>query len=58
MVYVCFYVCCSDGGGLWEYVLCIGSVDDVVCLYKGCDGCCVFVCIVTRGTVGARVCEV
>ena len=25
---------------------------------KGCDGCCVFVCIVTRGTVGARVWEV
>ena len=25
---------------------------------KGCDGCCVFVCIVTRGGVGARVWEV
>ena len=24
----------------------------------GCDGCCVFVCIVTRGAVGARVWEV
>ena len=28
----------------------------VVCLCKGCDGCCV--CIVTRGYVGARVWEV
>ena len=30
----------------------------VVCLCKWCDGCCVFVCIVTRGAVGARVWEV
>ena len=30
----------------------------VVCLCKGCDGCCVFVCIVTHGAVGARVWEV
>ena len=30
----------------------------VVCLCKGCDGCCVFVCIVTRGAVSARVWEV
>ena len=30
----------------------------VVCLCKGCDGCCAFfVCIVTRGAVGARVWE-
>ena len=29
----------------------------VVCLCNGCDGCCVFVCIVTRGAVGARVWE-
>ena len=27
----------------------------VVCLCKGCDGCCVFVCIVRRRAVGARV---
>ena len=27
----------------------------VVCLCKGCDGCCVFICIETRGAVGARV---
>ena len=30
----------------------------VVCLCKGCDGCCVFICIETRGAVGARVWEV
>ena len=30
----------------------------VVCLCKGCDGCCAFVCIVTRGAVGARAWEV
>ena len=30
----------------------------VVCLCKGCDGCCVFVCIVRRGAAGARVWEV
>ena len=30
----------------------------VICLCKGFDGCCVFVCIVTRGAVGARVWEV
>ena len=27
----------------------------MVCLCKGCDGCCVFCCFVTRGAVGARV---
>ena len=31
----------------------------VVCLCKGCDGCCVlFVCIVVHGVVSARVWEV
>ena len=30
----------------------------VVCFCKGCDGSCVFVCIVTRGAVSARVWEV
>ena len=33
--------------------LSIGVLKYVVCLCKGCDGCCVFVCIVTRGAVGA-----
>ena len=30
----------------------------VVCLCKGCGGCCVSVYIVTRGALGARVWEV
>ena len=30
----------------------------VVCMCKGCDGCCVFCCIVTHVPVGARVWEV
>ena len=30
----------------------------VVCLCKECDGCCVSVCIVTRGAVGPRVWDV
>ena len=30
----------------------------VVCLNKGCDGCCAFVCIVTSGAVGAHVWDV
>ena len=29
----------------------------VVCLFKGCNGCCVSCCIVRRGAVGARVWE-
>ena len=36
----------------------LGVLKYVVCLCKGCDGCCVFVCIVMRGAVGARVWEV
>ena len=40
-------------------VIVLGSVGMfVVCFCKGCDGCCVFVCIVTRGAVSARVWEV
>ena len=30
----------------------------VICLYKVFDGCCVSVCIVTRGAVDTRVWEV
>ena len=36
----------------------LGVLKYVLCLCNGCDECCVFVCIVTRGAVGARVCEV
>ena len=39
-------------------VFSLGVLKYVACLCKGCDGCCVFVCIVTRGAVGARVWEV
>ena len=36
----------------------LGVLKYVVCLCKGCNRCCVFVCIVTRGAVGDRVWEV
>ena len=36
----------------------LGVLMYVVYLCRGCDGCCVFVCIVTRGAVGPRVWEV
>ena len=54
----CFYVCCSDCVGVYGKVCCVaavvkdsiftslGMLKYVVCLCKGCDGCCVFVCIV------------
>ena len=51
MAHVCFYVCCSDC--VWECCcvaavvkdsgfLILGVLKYVVCLCKGCDGCCVF----------------
>ena len=50
------HVCCNDCVGVCGNVCCIATI---VCLCKGCDGCCVFVCIATRGAVGgARVWEV
>ena len=36
----------------------LGVLKYVVCLCKGCDGYVFSVCIVTRGAVGVRVCEV
>ena len=36
----------------------LGVLKYVVCLCKGCDGNCIFVCIVMPGAVGARVWEV
>ena len=68
--HVCFYVCCSDCVGVCWNVCCVAAVVKdsgflslgvlkyVICLCKGCDGCCVFVWIVTRGAVGARVWKV
>ena len=73
MAHVCFYISCSDCVGVCGNVCCVvavvkdngvfepWSVEYVVCLCKGCNGCCVFVfcvCIVTRGAVGTRVWEV
>ena len=55
IAHVCFYVCCSDcvgGGGICVNVCCVAAVVKpflnlgvlkyVVCLCKGCDGCCIF----------------
>ena len=54
MAHVCFYVCCSDCVGVCRNVCCVavvvkdigvlslGVLKYVVCLCKGCDGCCVF----------------
>ena len=53
MAHVCFYVCCSDSVGVCGNVCCVAAVVKnsvfslgvlkyVVCLCKGCDGCCVF----------------
>ena len=61
MAHVCFYVCCGDCVAAVvkdSGFLSLGVLKYVVCLFKGCDGCCVFVCIVTRGAVCARVWEV
>ena len=55
---VCGNVCCVAAVCKYSVFLCLGVMKYVVCLCKGCDGCCVFVCIVTRGVVGARVWEV
>ena len=41
-----------------DSVFSLGVLKYVIRLCKGCDGCCVFVCIVTHGAVGARVWEV
>ena len=54
MAHVCFYVCCNNCVGICGNVCCVAAVDKysgffsfgvlkyVVCLYKGFDGCCVF----------------
>ena len=51
------YVCCV-AAVVKNGVFFLGVLKYVVCLCRGCDGCCVFVCIVRRITVGARVWEV
>ena len=57
-VAVCWNVCCVAASVIDSEFLSLGVLKYVVCLCKGCDGCCVFVCIVTRGAVGAHVWEV
>ena len=56
MVHVCFYIRCSDCVGICRNFYCVvgiakdcdllalkvGVVKYVVCLCRGCDGCCVF----------------
>ena len=54
LMFVCFYVCCSDCVGVCRNVcyvaavvkivgfLNLGVLNYVVCLCRGCDGCCVF----------------
>ena len=53
MAHVCFYVGCSDYVGVCGNVYCVAAVVTnsvfslgvskyVVCLCRGCDGCCVF----------------
>ena len=55
---VCGNVCCVAAVVIYSGFLILGVLKYGVCLCKGCDGCCLFVCIVTRGAVGARVWEV
>ena len=43
---------------LLKIVFSLGVLKYVLCLCRGCDGCCVFCCIMRRGAVGARVWEV
>ena len=54
MAHVCFYVCCSDCARVCGNICCVAAVVKncgflslgvlkyVVCLCRGCDGCCVF----------------
>ena len=62
MAHVCFDVCCSDCVGVCGHVCCVvfslGVLKYIVYLCSGGDGCYVFVCIVRRGDVAARMWEV
>ena len=65
MAHVYLYVCCSECVGMFVVqqpllkivIFSPGVLKNVVCLCNGCNGCCVFCCIVMRGAVGARVWE-
>ena len=52
---VCGNVCCVATVVKDSDFFSLGVLKYVVCLCKGCDGCCVFVCIVMRVAVGACV---
>ena len=53
------HVCCVAAVVKDSVFFSLGVLKYGVCLCKGCDRYCVFfVCIVTRGAVGARVWEV
>ena len=52
---VCGDVCCVAAVVKNSVILRLGGLKYVVCLCRGSDGCCVSVCIVRRGAVGARV---
>ena len=54
MAHVCCVAAVVKDSGLFS----LGVLKYVVCLCKGCAGCCVSDCIMTRGAVGARVWEV
>ena len=54
---VCRNVCCV-AAVVKDSVFSLGVLMYVVGLCKGCDGCCVSVCIVKRGAVDARVWKV
>ena len=70
MAHVCFYVCCSDCGGVCENVYCVAAVvtNSDFSAFECCSMWCVClvdvmdvvfsVCIVRRGAVCARVWEV
>ena len=53
MAHVCFYLCCSDCVGVCGNICCVaaivkivfyslGVLKYIVCLCRGCEGCCVF----------------
>ena len=67
MAHVCLHVCCSDCVGVCGNVCCVAAVVKnsgflslgvlkyVVCLCRGCDGCCVFCLYCGAVYIGARV---
>ena len=52
---VCENVCCVAAVVKNSGFLSLGVFKNVVCLCRGCDGCCVFCFIARPGAVGVRV---